>query len=363
MRRAATLLILGLLGLAAASSHADEERPAWPWAYPGGESTQRIEGLACTLYVPRRLTPTSGSSLLILLHGARAQGSRLATIFRYWPRRNYVVCAPQASGPVWTPPDLARVRRIVKTLQARLPLDPDRVHVAGFSNGASNLHAVAFAEDVRARSGTWVGGGVPRGATVPAWARQRFGALFMAGETDFARRRVEAGPPLLRDRVRSVELHIEPIIGHTWPTSRIEYHLWWMGVQEGRFTPGDDQSLDWDDDLDAALAAVRDGEARGVLLYLYDSQADADSAAARVLQHRTFMDPAVRRAARVLRAVKLDKRERVAARAQRGLPALATPAVLLFGPDGQLRRTFSGALDAATLRAALADMSSARSAR
>ncbi|MDJ0973712.1 MAG: alpha/beta hydrolase [Planctomycetota bacterium] len=355
MRRTLAAFLLASLVFAggASRSFADEKRPAWPWVYPGGESTQQIDGLSCTLYVPRRLTPKSGSSLLVLLHGARARGSRLATIFRFWPRKNYVVCAPQASGPVWTPKDLARVRRIVKTLQARLPLDPDRVHVAGFSNGASNLHAVAFADDVKARSGTWVGGGFPPGAAVPAWARERFGALFMAGENDFAKRRVVASPPLLQGKVRSVELLIEPVIGHTWPMSQIEYHLWWMGVQEGRFAPGDDLNFDWDFELADALDEVREGEAPGILFYLYDSKADRDSASTRMLQHGTFMDPQVRRLGRRLLTVKVDKQEGTAALAKLGVPALATPAVVLFDAQGRQQRVLSGAIDVPTLRGAL----------
>lgn len=343
----ATLCVLPLVGSAAA-----EPQPAWPWPYPGGTSTQHIEGLSVTLYVPRRLTPKSGSSLLVLLHGARAQGSRLATFFRYWPRKNYVVCAPQASGPVWTPKDLARVQRIAKVLQAKLPIDRDKFHVAGFSNGASNLHAVAFADDLRARSGTWVGGGFT-GSTVPSWARARFGALCMVGDQDFALARVKAGAARLRQLVRSAELHVEPGIGHTWPTSQIEYHLWWMGVQEGRFEPGDDLNFDWDDDLGEAQQAVARGESPGILFYLYDSVADRDSAAARTLQHETFMDPRIRALGRRLQVVMMDKRGNTAALAKLGVPAVATPAVVVFGRGGVKPHFFSGAIDVKALHAAL----------
>ena len=284
---------------------------------------------------------------MILLHGARARGANLATFFRYWPRLNYVVCAPQASGPVWRPPDLQRVRRIVKSLCTRLPINPDRVHVAGFSNGASNLHAVAFADDVKARSGTWVGGGFS-GTAVPGWAQTRFGALFMVGETDFALERVRRSPAALRGRVRSVELHIEPDIGHTWPTSQIEYHLWWMGVQEGRFKPGDDMNFDWDDDLAEALAAVKRKEVPGAFLYVYDAVDDKSSAAAKALQNGAFMDAQVRRAGRRLRAVMLDRRSEAARRA--GYGKLQTPAVIVFGADGRARAQFAGTISVEQLR-------------
>lgn len=344
-------VVLLTLILCSAPCDAKDPPPAWPWVYPGGESTQQIEGLGVTLYVPRRLTPKSGSSLLVLLHGARAKGSNLATFFRYWPRMNYVVCAPQAAGAVWQAADLQRVRGIVKTLWAKLPINPDRLHVAGFSNGASNLHAVAFADDMKARSGTWVGGGFSA-AKVPAWARTRFGALFMSGENDFALDRVRQSPARLQGRVRSTELHIEPDIGHTWPTSQIEYHLWWMGVQEGRFKPGDDLNFDWDDDLGAALEALRRRQTSGALLYLYDSVADAESPEARALQTQVFMDPEVRRLGRTLRAVLIDKRGNTAMLARHGVPAMATPAVVVFGPQGP--KMFSGAIPIAQLRGALA---------
>ena len=349
----AALLLAALLGVAAGPADAKDAPKAWPWVYPGGVSTQQVEGLSVTLMVPRRLTSQSGSSLLILLHGARARGANLATFFRFWPRKNYVVCAPQATGPVWTPGDLARVRRIAKVLGARLPINADRIHVAGFSNGASNLHTVAFAEDIKARSGTWVGGGY-QGAAVPAWARQRFGALFMAGANDFALERVRRSPSRLQGQVRSVELHIEPDIAHTWPTSQIEYHLWWMGVQEGRFVPGDDHNFDWDDDLSEALTDVKRRAAGGVLLYLYDSQADRSNTNSRTLQHVTFMDADIRRLGRRLRTVKVDKRGNTAALARLGVPAMATPAVVVFGSDGRARAHFSGAIGIEPLRMALA---------
>ena len=347
-------LALALFAVALACAPLEAKDPsAWPWAYPGGVSTQRIQGLGVTLFVPRRLTPKSGSSLLVLLHGARAKASNLATFFRYWPRKNYVVCAPQASGPVWRPDDLARVRRIVQTLRTGLPIDPEKLHVAGFSNGASNLHAIAFAPDMRARSGTWVGGGFG-GGPVPAWARERFGALFMAGENDFALPRVRSSPARLQGRVRSVELHVEPDIAHTWPTSQIEYHLWWMGVQEGRFTPGDDLNFDWDDDLADALEAVKTGQAPGAFLYLYDSVADVGNASTRALQTVAFMDPEVRRLGRRLRPVMLDKRGSTAVLARLGVPALATPALVVFGPKARV--TLTGPISAGQIRHAFAGL-------
>jgi hypothetical protein len=335
----------------------DEPAATWPWRYPGGESTQQIDGLEVTLFVPRRITKQSASSLLVLLHGARARGARLATYFRYWPRKNFVVCAPQATGPVWTPGDLERVRRIVKTLQAELPIHADKVHVAGFSNGASNLHHVAFHDDVKARSGTWVGGGFT-GRTVPPWARTRFGALFMAGENDGARRRVELSPALLRGKVRSIELHIEPDIGHTWPTSNLSYHLWWAGIQEGRFAPGDDENFEWEDDLAEALVELdgEDNEAKGILFYLFDSEADRTSETSRLLQAVTLQDPVVRRLGRQLLPVMVDKRGNTAALARLGVPAMATPAIVLFGRDGKQRAAFSGRIEVEALRAGLREV-------
>ncbi len=355
MRTLLAILLLALLVLGGPTppTHADGPKKAWPWPYASGASTPKINGLGTTLYVPRTLTPNADASLLIVLHGARAKASRLVTFFRYWPTKNYVVCAPQARGPVWTPADLQRVRGIVKTLQAKLPISSDKLHVAGFSNGASNLYAIAFAEDMKARSGTWVGGGLSRTVPIPAWAKTRFGALLMAGENDGALRYVRQSVPLLRGKVRSVEFHVEPDIGHTWPSSQLEYHLWWMGVQEGRFEPGADMNFDWYDDLAEALDEVKQGEAKGVLFYLYDSEADKTSAAARALQQGTFMDPGVRRLGRRLLAVRVDKRGNTAALAKLGVPAMATPAVMVFGRDGRPVKTLSGQIEIKPLREAL----------
>ncbi len=349
--RTACLGVLLLL-LTFSPAQADERPSGWPWAYDPGESTESIMGLKVTLYVPRRLTPTSGSSLLVVLHGARARGDRLATFFRSWPMQNYVVCAPQASGSTWNSDDLNRVRRIVKMLQAGLPINRDRLHVAGFSNGASNLAEIAFDDDMKALSGTWVGGGYG-GKKVPTWARDRFGALFMAGADDFALNRVRASPRRLHGKVRSLELIIEPGIGHTWPSKRVPYHLWWMGVQEGRYRPGYDLNFAWGNDLGKALAAVRGGRARGAMLYLYDSRTDVGSVNARNLQNIIFTRGDIRDLGARLLPVKVDRVGNTATLAALGVPAMATPAVVVFGAGGRSTHMQSGAIDPSKLVAAL----------
>ena len=66
--------------------------------------------------------------------------------------------------------------------------------------------------------------------------------------------------------MRSAEVRLQPNLGHKWPRELMPYYDWWVGVQEGRFTPGETLAFDWDETdvtppetLPAALAPGRLG--------------------------------------------------------------------------------------------------------
>ena len=87
------------------------------------------------------------------------------------------------------------------------------------------------------------------------------GALALAGGDDGNRAAAEATPKALEDSVRTAEVRIQPGLGHAWPDKLIPYFNWWVGVQEGRFVPGECGAFEWKpsprDAADAAAAAKR----------------------------------------------------------------------------------------------------------
>jgi dienelactone hydrolase len=302
---------------------------------------EEIEGLKVWLLVPP--AEKQPFSLVIILHGYGGTADGMAAALATYEDDGYVVCAPKSRGEGWTPADVEAVKRIAATLLRRHPIDPDRVHVVGFSNGGWNLAPLAFDERLRPRSATWIAAGF-QGGSVPKWAAKRLGALALAGEKDPNAAAARDTVRLLRGKVRSVEVRLQPGLDHKWPHDHDAYLRWWMGVQEGRFTPGDDRNFAWTDALDA-------GEGAGALVYVYDPAADAGGEEARRLQNEVFMDPQVRFFGAQLRCVKLARAEHAETAAKLGVTA--TPAVAVLRPDGSVAKLFQGKVKASALAAAL----------
>jgi poly(3-hydroxybutyrate) depolymerase len=107
----------------------------------------------------------------------------MAGTFADWAKDGYVVCAPKSTGQVWETADLKCVVRLITHLRKALPVDAEKTHVVGFSNGGWNLAPVAFDDAVRARSASWIAAGY-RGASVPKWAKETLGAIALAGSED-----------------------------------------------------------------------------------------------------------------------------------------------------------------------------------
>ncbi|MEM8882914.1 MAG: hypothetical protein AAGD14_02490 [Planctomycetota bacterium] len=116
-----------------------------------------------------------------------------------------------------------------------------------------------------------------------------------------------------------------------------------MGTREGRYVPGEDMNFAWGDDLGAAQAEVAARKGRGgVLLYVYDETDQAPH-----VQNEVLMDPAVRFFGGQNPAVK-RKRSEVP------LDLKETPAVVVYGKDGKIKKLLSGkAIKARSLAAAL----------
>ncbi len=147
---AATALLLAA-PLAAAQSPA---RP--PAALPGVPAGEIALAEDARAYVPPGLA--GPAPLLVLLHGATERPATMLARFRAEAdRRGIVLLAPKSAGTTWDmiadidrsrrtivrsrsarlDVDPPRINRAVGAIFARVPVDPARVALAGFSDGAS----------------------------------------------------------------------------------------------------------------------------------------------------------------------------------------------------------------------------------
>jgi len=333
--------------------------------YPLGESTHDIEGLKTWLHLPKDIAADKPQSLVIILHGYGGTASGMAGSMRAWVSAGYVICAPKSTGTGWDNADVAAVLKIGAHLKEVLPIDPKRVHVVGFSNGGWNLPPLAFDDDLRPCSATWVAAGY-KGASVPKWAKKELGALALAGAQDGNLNAAKGTVTALQDKVRAVEVRVQPNLGHEWPEKLMPYCRWWMGAMEGRFTPGVDMNFAWGDDVSAALKTLEGKKKGGVFIYAYDEN-DADSALAKQLQNELYMDPLVRHYGKQLQAVKLaadlgtapetQGAKNLAALRAYGAKCKELPCVLVLDRNGKLKKELSGKIKARKLASALKSVS------
>ncbi len=205
MRR---LLVLLVLFLAIPVLAQDAELP-----YPKGNTGQEYAGLRFRLVLPEEYDPAKEWSLLVILHGAGGSHENMALSLLPLVKDGFIVCAPKSPGPTWDASEVADVRRIVKHLLEVLSIGEKRLHGVGFSNGGWNLAPLVFAEDLPFASGTWMAAGF-NGGKVPRRAKKEFGAMALAGTQDPNARAAKATVDLLYDKVRNVEYHLQPNLGH-----------------------------------------------------------------------------------------------------------------------------------------------------
>lgn len=323
--------------------------------YGPGRSSVPIGGLQVELDVPRELTPDKPASLVVILHGAGGSATGMAGALGGWARDGYVVCAPKSAGRVWEPPDLEKLPAIIEHLLEKLPIDPKRLHVVGFSNGSFNLHPIAFHEKLQPQSATWVAGG-HMGGPPPKWAKTRLATLCLAGVNDANVRVARQTTRNLTDKVRSTELRLDPGKGHEWPDGLMPYFKWWMGVAEGRYDPAADMNFDWGADVAKAQAAVAGKKKGGVLVWLWRKE-DTVHPLDVQLQSQIFMDAEIRFLGAQLQAVRLEAGTH--ATAIQALHAAAKikkpvwPTLVVLDPKGKVKKVFAGKVTTRKLASAL----------
>lgn len=96
------------------------------------------------LYVPASYTPERPLPLVVMLHGARQDARRgIAPLLGLARRFGLILLAPESRGPTWDRirghygPDIAFIDRALALVFDRYAIDPARLAVEGFSDGAS----------------------------------------------------------------------------------------------------------------------------------------------------------------------------------------------------------------------------------
>jgi phospholipase/carboxylesterase len=104
------------------------------------------------LYVPPGRTAEQTGPLVVVLHGAGGEGRGAIQIFKELAdRQNLLLLAPESEGPSWDlivgelGPDLAMTDEALAWVFARFAVDPARVVVSGFSDGASYALSIGLA--------------------------------------------------------------------------------------------------------------------------------------------------------------------------------------------------------------------------
>jgi phospholipase/carboxylesterase len=143
---------LGALSAAAFIPALAQEQSARLTARPGkptetgqpGRAALWEERSGAFLYIPKSYDPAKPTALMVALHGA---GGRSSGPLRTWTPQadagNFVLVVPESSGTTWDAirglygDDVRLIDRALKLAFARVNVDPRRIVLQGFSDGAS----------------------------------------------------------------------------------------------------------------------------------------------------------------------------------------------------------------------------------
>jgi phospholipase/carboxylesterase len=110
---------------------------------------RRLDGGAL-LYVPSSYRHGRPTPLLVLLHGAGRRAPEAIALGRGEAERlGVLLLAPRSHGSTWDRvggrygPDVERLDAMLRRLTARYSLDPERLAIGGFSDGASYALSLA----------------------------------------------------------------------------------------------------------------------------------------------------------------------------------------------------------------------------
>jgi poly(3-hydroxybutyrate) depolymerase len=111
---------------------------------PGVHALGLGQGRDGMLYVPKAVDPSKPAPLVVALHGAGGQASHILDPFlETADARGYLVLAPDSRRQTWDVllggygDDVAFLDQALAHIFERQAVDPERIAVAGFSDGAS----------------------------------------------------------------------------------------------------------------------------------------------------------------------------------------------------------------------------------
>ncbi len=108
---------------------------------------------------------------------------------------------------------------------------------------------------------------------------------------------------------------------------------------DGRFTPGDDMSFPWTDDVEAAKERMA-ADKLGGFVWFYSEKDDAGSEEARRVQHEVFFHPLVRKYGNQLVTLRLKREEHE--ELFDSFRFKSTPAIAVLKRDFKKSKTFEG---------------------
>lgn len=111
---------------------------------PGLSSLVLSAGRDGVLYVPSGLSPDAALPVILLLHGAGGSGRGIVTALQgVADEAGVVLLAPDSRGPTWDAihgsygADVVFINAALEAVFSRYPVDPQRLGIAGFSDGAT----------------------------------------------------------------------------------------------------------------------------------------------------------------------------------------------------------------------------------
>jgi predicted esterase len=126
-------------------------RPDVELPYPTGVTRLGVGGKRHALLYASALL-LAPPPLLVLLHGAGGNGADMLEAFRpHADRLRFAILAPQSIGTTWPVgrplggEEIAAIDAALAAAFARVPVDPKRIGIGGFSDGASYALSLGFA--------------------------------------------------------------------------------------------------------------------------------------------------------------------------------------------------------------------------
>ena len=117
-------------------------RPTIP-APRGAVIVETEKGQGGILYVPERYQPTTPAPLIVALHGGGGRARTWERLYESCEERGIVLLAPESRGRTWDAiqgmfgPDVVFLDSTLEYVFARCAIDPNKIALAGFSDGAS----------------------------------------------------------------------------------------------------------------------------------------------------------------------------------------------------------------------------------